>query len=50
MYLVVKVEKNFQMQDFFSWMKVLDHLKKENPISKYFFIFTIVFIIQNYRT
>lgn len=24
--------------------------KKENPISKYFFIFTIVFIIQNYRT
>lgn len=29
MYLVVKVEKNFQMQDFFSWMKVLDHLKKK---------------------
>lgn len=24
--------------------------KKENPISKYCFIFTIVFIIQNYRT
>lgn len=29
MYRVVKVEKNFQMQDFFSWMKVLDHLKKK---------------------